>query len=539
MKMWIGGLALLVVFALVGCGGDGGGDDQPPAAPRTGDLEGTQVGVFVDARVEGLDYWTASTASSGQATTNSDGEFEFSPGEMVVFSIGDKVLIYTDAERVTTPLGTVTAEVVSDRTLGHPHEAINILRLLQSVDETPVDNRRIAVPPGLILDDLDFAQDTWDFENDAVTLIGGLGLLPTKNGEPYLIPFSAAAEHFRNSLREERESIDLRGTWVEVSEDGDVTSQITIVIDEDEVYAYGTEPHNRNGFVFTTLFPVVSDDGDDLAHMLAQDGVLAEFGNEEAVKTFLRTQILGDEAEEEGFETRTPCSDDVSVPCLAWNIADSGVLEGNCASAICPLDELRSTINDWDLVCLAGPYSRPSTLGELLAIPSGFCDSPEFTGPVVGYSEVTWADRLGGDRLIRIKRDFSGNLARLMVVDELSESDFTEANFDYSIHDRVNTRDTVVDLIGSWDLTYFFPGSGSGNTVTIQFAEGAPPPSFGSGPLMEVPWDCTGGVRCGWSELNRREAGFSLIHVRGTNVVNWVAKQDGAPAGFYTMRRRD
>lgn len=508
MKTWIGWLALPVVFALVGCGGGGSGDPSGTGgvgtgtgggggSSGTGGLQIAQTGEFIDARVAGLGYWTA---SHGFGTTDENGGFQFLPGEMVVFYIGNQMLLYTDAEPITTPMDTLAAEVATAAGGRHPHEAINILRLLQSVDETPSVEGRISLP-SYFADattslGLDLAQESHKFAEQALAQV-------PPNFIPEVVSFEVAAAHFRESLENLDDNlIDLTGTWVDVSGRGEefgvigeARSELVWEIELDRVAVSGTELHTRedgdgNIYVFTTPFPIVEADVGDVVDQLFDDfgpawskDAIAEFVNE-----------LVDEFKSEGFEI-----DDRGF--LTWNISEFGLFdEGMCESARCSLAELRS-IAYVDVDCGGSN-----------------CVVSDPDNDVFGYSEVTWAQRLGGDRLIRMKRDFWR--------DELDQ-EFAEDGYFFSILDRKEAHETVVDLTGEWELTHIGSDPKNKTTETITFGD-----SDVSHPSL-VPFTCKGGFKtCGWSELNQRQDGASLIHVRGTAAVNWATD-----SGFYTMRR--
>ena len=170
-----------LALALAGCGGGGGSSSdsgsttnpEDPSSPggesgtdslmtSTADLEGPQSGSLQDAPVEGLTYWTA---SNGLGQTGENGTFNFKPGEVVAFYIGNELMVFTDAELYSTPMDILSVRNVTQPGEGHPHMALNVLRLLQTIDTNP-DEAVITIPDSFHADrngsmlGLNFAQDT-------------------------------------------------------------------------------------------------------------------------------------------------------------------------------------------------------------------------------------------------------------------------------------------------------------------------------------------------------------------------------------------
>lgn len=109
-------MALPLVAMLTACGGGGGGGESNP--------EGVNTGRFLDSAVANLTYTTPTMSGK----TNSAGEFQYKPGETVVFSIGDTPLPEINAAAVSTPL-----EMGGTASAGDPVVS-NIIILLQSLD---------------------------------------------------------------------------------------------------------------------------------------------------------------------------------------------------------------------------------------------------------------------------------------------------------------------------------------------------------------------------------------------------------------------
>ena len=96
----------------------------------------TRTGNFTNAPVQGLSY----TSGTVEGVTGPDGEFEYVPGEPVRFALGDLALgLPVRGQAVITPM-----ELVPDGD-DRSAAALNIARLLQSLDATPGDDA-ITIP---------------------------------------------------------------------------------------------------------------------------------------------------------------------------------------------------------------------------------------------------------------------------------------------------------------------------------------------------------------------------------------------------------
>lgn len=109
--------ALATAAALTACGGGGG------AASASGP---TAVATFIDAPVEGLSYRSASRSG----LTDSHGNFPYTPGETITFSVGNLVLgSVTVTGNKVTPL-----QIVPDAASASDPRVTRILRALQTLD---------------------------------------------------------------------------------------------------------------------------------------------------------------------------------------------------------------------------------------------------------------------------------------------------------------------------------------------------------------------------------------------------------------------
>lgn len=151
----VGIFSVLSIF-VTGCGtGGGGGDDTPQTVL-------VEEGIFIDSRVQGLTYETASQSG----TTDVNGTFAYQNGETVSFFIGSTVFLgHGTAKEKMNPIDLVPGAIgVKDATV------TNICRFLQSLDVDGVPNNGITITQA-IADEvdgrpIDFKQNIEDFGND-------------------------------------------------------------------------------------------------------------------------------------------------------------------------------------------------------------------------------------------------------------------------------------------------------------------------------------------------------------------------------------
>ena len=110
-----------MLFGLMACGGSNSTSDL---SQFTGSSAQTLTGQFIDSAVEGLHYET----ESQQGNTNERGEFNYRPGENIIFSIGSIIFPSTPVNRVITPLDIFQTNDINNLSV------VNMLRLLQSLD---------------------------------------------------------------------------------------------------------------------------------------------------------------------------------------------------------------------------------------------------------------------------------------------------------------------------------------------------------------------------------------------------------------------
>ena len=138
----------------------------------------TQTGYFIDSPVSGLYYETSSHLSG---TTNK-GAFEYNPGDIISFFIGNDssgyLLTTLSAQQVITPTLSSTK----------PSRSINMTRLLLSLDSTP-ENREEIVLASKILSDVEFQKQLKSIDLsylDSIELSLGLELVSTKEATEHL-----------------------------------------------------------------------------------------------------------------------------------------------------------------------------------------------------------------------------------------------------------------------------------------------------------------------------------------------------------------
>ena len=136
----------------------------------------TRTGNFTNAPVQGVSY----SSGTVEGITGPDGEFEYVPGEPVRFALGDLALgLPVRGQAVITPM-----ELVPDGD-DRSAAALNIARLLQSLDATPGDDA-ITIPATVLagavrgnpavaaaIEHLDFGDET-AFVNAASQLLAVL-----------------------------------------------------------------------------------------------------------------------------------------------------------------------------------------------------------------------------------------------------------------------------------------------------------------------------------------------------------------------------
>ncbi|MBE8717813.1 hypothetical protein C4F51_11520 [Cellvibrio sp. KB43] len=147
------------------------------------------VGVFVDSFVVGIGYRT----ETQNGVTNERGEFNYRPGEMVTFFIGDLEFPPIPAKALVTPL-----DMAQSLNPASPI-AINIARLLQSLDADadPANGIDLTPVPANFATPLDFALAPEQFAASpaVVELVANSGSVNT-----VVISLQQALDHLRETL---------------------------------------------------------------------------------------------------------------------------------------------------------------------------------------------------------------------------------------------------------------------------------------------------------------------------------------------------
>ncbi len=126
------GLTLLCL-GIAACGGGSSADTSGvsgsspvnPAPPPAGSGPSPDIGVFLDSPVINIGYRTETL----EGVTNSLGEYEYMPGQIVTFFIGDLEFPSIAASRTVTVLDLVGTTEPSDP------RVVNMIRLLQTLDQ--------------------------------------------------------------------------------------------------------------------------------------------------------------------------------------------------------------------------------------------------------------------------------------------------------------------------------------------------------------------------------------------------------------------
>ena len=156
------------------------------------------LGTFVDSPVEGLEYKTDTL--TGKTTQN--GQFQYLPGETVVFSIGNIHFPAVKAGEKVTPLSVFNVDELDNLSV------VNMLRLLQSLDSDANPSNGISISQKTLdaASNINVDFNSTRFESQVASLI-------QNSGSPYtqLIDSKDAIQHFRGALP--YRSADISGNW--------------------------------------------------------------------------------------------------------------------------------------------------------------------------------------------------------------------------------------------------------------------------------------------------------------------------------------
>ncbi len=212
---WSGSWGLFAIVALAACGGGGSSNGGGGPAPSL------DTGVFVDAPVEGLEFaaYDAGGALLESGVTNSAGEFHYSPGGTVTFSLAQGVLELGSAPGavVVSPADLVDH---AGATVSGPHTVLrNLLRFLQTLDADGDPMNGISIPdiPASIASSQ--FPDGFDIQRFAVpeqtfgSDVGILALVSAVSGQTALVDGNAAAQSFDAYLSTVPGYPDPRANW--------------------------------------------------------------------------------------------------------------------------------------------------------------------------------------------------------------------------------------------------------------------------------------------------------------------------------------
>ena len=180
-------LAFSTTILLAACGGS----SAPTTTPNTG--------IFLDSKVEGLDYSTDSL----NGKTNANGEFQYEDGESITFSLYEQTLSVVPAYSVLTPFDN------PDDTI-HVNYTINLLRFLQTLDTDGDPTNGITLPTVTGTMNINFNQNSLDFESDSNVINF---IIANTNVSALSVSAIAAIDHFSTTLANVTDSytLDLAG----------------------------------------------------------------------------------------------------------------------------------------------------------------------------------------------------------------------------------------------------------------------------------------------------------------------------------------
>ena len=93
---------------------------------ESNDQKVVSIGILIDSVVEGVKY---ETTSGQQGFTNSKGEFKYSTGDVVKFTVGGIQLGEVTGGEIITPLDLAVSNSTANQ------KVINLTRFLQTIDD--------------------------------------------------------------------------------------------------------------------------------------------------------------------------------------------------------------------------------------------------------------------------------------------------------------------------------------------------------------------------------------------------------------------
>jgi len=237
---------ITAAFLLHGCGGS----DDPPAISPT-----TLTGVFLDSPVANVDYQTFADGvettrpnpDTGLTVTDMEGQYAYVAGETVVFSIGDLAFPEVAAAGTVTPLD------IADTNDPNDTEAVNMLRLLQTLDKdgdpsNGIEITDIAKANASPIESFDVPDE--EFSEAVQTLISSGG---QDEETTELVSSAEAVAHFEETLEDSGTTYNtLTGSWQLTSEEGDEAVIFHFLPDGRYLAMQWDEANGSEGFEYGT-----------------------------------------------------------------------------------------------------------------------------------------------------------------------------------------------------------------------------------------------------------------------------------------------
>jgi len=354
----------LLAALLAGCGGGGGGDtgsisgtsDEVSNPPPTPPSPTALVGVFLDAPVAGIRYRTASHSG----LTSAQGEFQYEPGERVIFSVGAIDLPQVQAAARITPL-----DLAGTDDINHPIVS-NLLVFLQSLDADADQSNGLQISAGAhggTSSALDFS-----LPPEAVRSSSPLRDVMAASGSKRLEPITVAAAttHFQETLKR----VNLRPV-ARAGANQSVTTSSTVILS-------GAQSSDANGDSLSYRWSIRSRPSGSAATLSGADSVSARFAADQPGQYEIDL-VVRDGSLESDIST-------VMITATAGNAAPSanaGQDRTALVGATISLDGSRSIDADGDPLSYAWVLlSRPSGSSAALVRPEAV--NPELTPDLEG-----------------------------------------------------------------------------------------------------------------------------------------------------------
>lgn len=202
-------LCSLISLSLAACGGGGGSgsagtnssgsslssssapssDSSSSASSESSAVSLTQTGYLVDSGLANVDY----RSESHSGVTGANGEFEYEPGETVIFSLGDLELGRLKGGAFITPVELTGSADSSAQAVR------NMARLLQSLDTDGNASNGISISDAAktAATSLDWNASAEDFAAAALNLVSNGGQIPARTA---LIDEADALVHLEDTL---------------------------------------------------------------------------------------------------------------------------------------------------------------------------------------------------------------------------------------------------------------------------------------------------------------------------------------------------